>query len=176
MRESFIDWSEFPKPYFGWPQTLILRALGACFYPAKRTKVKKNEKEEVHLTATDDVLETVMKLVSLWNRPDPEVRPTRKGARKRKRKRSELEEGENDSEQPRSINLRSKDKALTISNLQKQEEKYQAYNHEELFSQDPIIKARAKRMENRLARVNMTSSWAIGPDKTSSDMMAKVVK
>jgi len=78
-----LNWSEFPKPFLGCPQTLILKALAACFYPCEHVDKLDTHSNVVHIGVPATVTERVQKLVTLWSRSGPEVVAGRSGQKRK---------------------------------------------------------------------------------------------
>ena len=162
-----LDWTRFPKVYAGWPQTLILRAKGGCFTPSQRVKIGENGSRSVYTGVPDEVMEAVTRLVSLWSRSDPEV-PSEKGVKK-KRKRGKTKASDDESDDDGLRKGRRSGKALGKSQKQVQGD----------------VKATGKprtqkghsgsRRGNTKQETPAMHGWAIGPEKTSSDLISETI-
>jgi hypothetical protein len=73
MDQKYLDWTQFPKHFIGCPQALILKAIAGCHYPGQSVERCDSHGNVVHTGIPATVLEQVHRLVTLWNRSDPEV-------------------------------------------------------------------------------------------------------
>ena len=155
------DWTEFPKRYSGWPQALILKASAGCFTPFPRVKIGD---ESVYAGVPDHVMGQVSRLISLWSRVDPEAPPQKKAKPKRKRGEGEgegegesdgdgLKEGRRGKESSAKTQTQAKDQAIVTRKSRKgySGRRSRKSKHEPL---EPCV-------------------WAVGPEKTSSDLIAE---
>ncbi|PGG95076.1 hypothetical protein AJ79_10280 [Helicocarpus griseus UAMH5409] len=85
-----MNWCLFPKRYFGYPQTLILKALHGCFFPAIPEHIVDDHGNEINAGVPPEISDQIYELVKLWSRPDPQVEVT---GSKRKRGADDDSEG-----------------------------------------------------------------------------------
>jgi hypothetical protein len=95
MDNRSLDWSRFPKPFLGSPQTLILKALAACLYPCEHVDKLDTHGNVVHIGVPATVMGKAQKLVALWNRSDPKVVA---GQSRQKRRRGSKDDDAQDDE------------------------------------------------------------------------------
>ena len=73
-----MNWSLFPKPFWGCPQTLILKALRGCHFPMVREPIADDHGNTIEAGVPPEVQNQVNELMQLWSRPDRTLqKPTR---------------------------------------------------------------------------------------------------
>jgi hypothetical protein len=88
-----LNWTDFPKPFLGCPQALILKALATCLYPVEPVDKLDRLGNVIHLGVPAKDIEKIQKLVVLWNRSGPKVAAGRSG-QKRPRESKDDDDGQ----------------------------------------------------------------------------------
>jgi hypothetical protein len=97
MDDRPLDWSRFPKQFLGCPQTLILKALAACFCPGQSVEKIDIHGNVIHTGVPATVIGKAQKLAVLWNRSDPKVVAGQSGQKRRRgSKDDDTQDDEND--------------------------------------------------------------------------------
>lgn len=78
-----MNWSPFPKPFRGYPQTLILKALRGCRFPMVREPIADDHGNTIEAGMPPGVRNQVNELMQLWSRPDLTLQNTTGSRRKR---------------------------------------------------------------------------------------------
>lgn len=78
-----MNWSLFPKPFRGYPQTLILKTIRGCHFPMIREPIADDHGNTIDAGMPPEVQNQVDKLMQLWSRPDPTLQKVTRSKRKR---------------------------------------------------------------------------------------------
>lgn len=78
-----MNWSLFPKRFWGYPQTLILKALRGCQFPMVREPITDDHGNTIDAGMPPEVRNKVNDLMQLWSRPDPTLQKATRSKRKR---------------------------------------------------------------------------------------------